>query len=329
MVARSGNRPPFTWTKKDFPDNVLPDKRRLAGALQEICRHLVIKSADGTVLTHPTQAQAASHLNISETSLSRYLKGQYVPAAQVTASIFDRACGDAGGGQNLSITRKELLELRMRAAEERCGNCSLHREAARAAEQKLQAVQDAQEEFQRMAEATAGELRELRRQAIALEERQATALKEETGAQQARTVQPEAGPQKVREAARVATLLPVPRRQGDRQQSENETAAAQAAASRAEVLLRGGRPDSMLALLRHTAEAYAPVEVALLVTLLRMHGQHELADNLVHIYGRDRSDQDAVRAALVLHEQEAVADAEALLRAAAAHPGTRSPQARQ
>ncbi|MFC7510981.1 hypothetical protein ACFQV4_09515 [Streptomyces thermocarboxydus] len=38
----------------------------------------------------------------------------------------------------------------------------------------------------------------------------------------------------------------------------------------------------------------------------------------MHIYARDRSDRDVLRAALVLHEQDVVADAEALLRAAAA-----------
>lgn len=65
-------------------------------------------------------------------------------------------------------------------------------------------------------------------------------------------------------------------------------------------------------------EACTSQEMALLVALLRSRGQDELAGNFVHIYARDRSDRDVLRAALVLHEQDVVADAEALLRAAAA-----------
>ncbi|MFE9935761.1 hypothetical protein [Streptomyces hirsutus] len=314
MAARSSSRPPFAWTEKDFDEDVPPDKRRLAAALQRICRHLVIRTPDGVTPTHPTQAQAAKYLKISETALTRYLHGQHVPADKVTAFIFDTACRDAGGGQNLGITREELLELRARAEQERCGNCSRHREAVRAAGQKLKAMQENQERLERTAEERAEELREARQQA--------STLKRE--AQQAREAQPDikAGPQKDRRAARAATLLPVNRRHGDRQQSKNETTAARGIASRAEELLGGGRPDSTLALLRHTAEAYTSIEIALLVALLRTNGQHELADNLVHIYGRDRSDRDVVRAALTLHEQDAVTDAEALLRAAAVRPGS-------
>ncbi|MGV9287770.1 hypothetical protein [Streptomyces sp. NPDC003719] len=314
MAARSSSRRPFAWTEKHFDENVLPDKRRLAAALQGICRHLTIRTPDGMTPTHPTQAQAAKYLNISETALSRYLHGLHVPPDKVTTFIFDTACRDAGGMRNLGITKEHLLELRARAEQERCGNCSRHREAVRIAGRKLKTMQEKQERLERTAEEKARELREAREQA--------SALKRE--AQQVRTAQSvtEAGPHKGRRAARAATLLPVRRRQGDRQQSKNETAAARSIASRAEELLGGGRPDSTLALLRHTAEAYTPVEMALLVTLLRTNGHHELADNLVHIYGRDRSARDVVRGALMLHEHEAVADAEALLRTAAAHPDT-------
>ncbi|GGV56106.1 hypothetical protein GCM10010294_01400 [Streptomyces griseoloalbus] len=321
MAARSSSRRPFAWTEKNLHEDVLPDKRRLAMTLQEICRHLVIKSADGVTLTHPTQAQAAEHLKISETSLTRYLKGQYVPAAQVTASLFDTARRDAGDGRSLGITREKLLELRAQAEQERCGNCARHREAVRVAGQKLKAARETQERLEQTAEERDAQLRALRQHA--------SVLKKE--AQRARSIQPgaEAGLQKGRRAAQSATLLPVPRRRGDRQQSGNEVAAAQRITRRAEELLRGGRPDSILALLRHTVEAYTSVEIALLVSLLRTSGQHQLVGNLVHIYGRDRSDRDVVRAALILHEQDAVADAEALLRSAAARPGSTPPHSDQ
>ncbi|MER6749709.1 hypothetical protein [Streptomyces fungicidicus] len=314
MAARSSSRPPFAWTKKDLHESVLPDKRRLAVTLQKICRHLVIKSADGAPVTHPTQAQAAKHMNIGETSLTRYLTGQYVPPAQVTASLFDTACLDAGGEQNLGITKVELLELRARAEQERCGNCARNREEARAAGLRLRASRETQERLERTAEEQGERLRVLRQRAAVLEQE----------AQQARAIQPcaEAGPRQGWQAVQTATPLPVSRRQGDRQQSGNDVAAAQVIARRAEELLRSGRPDGTLALLRNTAEAYTATEIALLVALLRTNGQNQLAGNLVHIYGRDRSDRDVVRAALKLHEQDVVADAEALLRAAAARPGS-------
>ncbi|MGC9499725.1 hypothetical protein [Streptomyces sp. WG7] len=316
MAARSSSRRPFAWTKKALDESVLPERRRLAAALQEICRHLVVTTQEGATLTHPTQAQAAEYLKVSETTLTRYLQGQRVPPDQVVAFIFDTACRDAGGGQNVGIKWEEMRELHIRAEQERCGNCSRHREAARVAGQKLRALQETHGQLERSAAARDRELGELRQRV--------TVLKQET--HRMRTAQPmpvgEAGPQKGREAARAASLLPVPRREGDRQQSKNETVAARHVGRRAEELLRGGRPDSTLALLRHTAEASTPTEVALLVALLRSQEQDDLADNLVHIYARDRHDQDVVRTALILHERQALADAEVLLRTAAAHPGS-------
>ncbi|MDX3401066.1 MULTISPECIES: hypothetical protein [Streptomyces] len=319
MAARSSSRRPFAWTEKQLDRDVLPDHRQLAVALQEVCRHLVITTPEGLPPTHPTQAQAARYLHVSETALTRYLQGQRVPPEKGAAVIFDTACRDAGG-QNVGISREEFLELRAKAEQERCANCSRHRkqrrDAVHAAGQKLRALQDTNEGLER---STAEQAREL-----GLLRQHVAALKQE--AQRAKSVQPipisEAGPQELPAATRPATLLPVPRRQRDRQQSRNRDLAARDVGRRAEELLRDGRPDSTLALLRHTAEAYTPLEVALLVTLLRTQGQDELTDNLVHIFARDRNDHEVVRAALVLHEREAVADAEALLRTAAAHPGS-------
>ncbi|PPS82104.1 hypothetical protein [Streptomyces sp. MH60] len=315
MAARRNSRRPFAWTEKELDEDVLPDRRKLAEALQTVCRHLVVTTQEGQTPTHPTQAQAAKYLHVSETTLTRYLQGQRVPPEKGAAAIFDTACKDAGGSENVGITKRTFLELRTKAEQERCANCSRQRDAVRAAGQELRALQDSNERLERSAAEQARELGELRQRAAT--------LKQEAQRVKAAPVIPvsEAGPRKVRGAARPATLLPVPRRQGDRQQSKNGASAARKVGRRAEELLRGGRPDSTLALLRHTAEACTPLEVALLVALLRTQGQNELTDNLVHIYARDRNDQDVVRAALVLHEQRAVADAEALLRTAVAHPG--------
>ncbi|WP_143652598.1 helix-turn-helix domain-containing protein [Streptomyces sp. 13-12-16] len=315
MTQRSTSRRPFAWTEKKLDEDVLPDRRRFATALQEVCRHLVVTAPDGVTPTRPTQAQAAKYLNVSETTLTRYLQGERIPPEKGAARIYDIACQDAGGGQNVGITRERFLELRKRAEQERCANCSRHRDAVRAAGQKLRTLQETHEQLERSAAERDRELRKLRQHAAVLKQE----------AQQVKVGQltslSEAGPQELPVAAHPATLLPVPRRQGDRQQSKNETLAARHVGRRAEELRHGGRPDSTLALLRHTAEAYTPLEVALLVTLLRTRRLDELADNLVHIYARDRTDQDVVRAALILHEQQAITDAEVLLRIAVAYPG--------
>ncbi|MER7056792.1 hypothetical protein [Streptomyces sp. NPDC000351] len=315
MAARNSRRP-YAWAEKELDEDVLPDRRQLATALQGLLRHLVVTTPDGVTLAYPTQKQAADYLHIHETTLTRYLRGQRIPPERVAASVYDTVCRDAEDSQGVGITREKLLELRARAEQERCVNCSRHRGAARAAGQKLRALQETHERLERSAAERDRELGELRQHAAA--------LKRET--QRVKAAQPipvsEAGPRKVRGAARPATLLPVRRRDRDRQQSKNETVAARHVGRRAEELLHGGRPDSTLALLRHTAEASTPTEVALLVALLRSQGQDVLADNLVHIYARDRNDQDVVRTALILHERQAVADAEVLLRTAAAHPGS-------
>ncbi|MER6166795.1 hypothetical protein [Streptomyces violaceorubidus] len=316
MAAHRNSRRAFAWTAKELNEDVLPDRRLLAAALQEVCRHLVVPDTEGQMTTHPTQAQAAAYLHVSETTLTRYLQGQRVPPEKGAAAIFDTACRDAGGSQNVGITRERFLELRLRAEQERCANCSRLREAARAAGQKLRALQDTTDRLERTAAEQGRELRKLRQHAAFLKKE----------ARSEKTAQPtpagKAGPRKVRGATRPATVLPVPRRQGDRQQSKNGDLAARSIGRRAEELLHGGRPDSTLALLRHTAEVCTPLEVASLVALLRTEGQDELTDNLVHIFARDRDDQDVMQAALVLLEQRATADAEALLRTAAAHLGS-------
>ncbi len=73
----------------------------------------------------------------------------------------------------------------------------------------------------------------------------------------------------------------------------------------------------MLALLRHTADAYSPAETALLAVLLTKEGQEDLARDLLHIYGRDKPDREVLRTALELLRSGASGNAEALLLTAA------------
>lgn len=310
MAARSNSGEPFAWTKKDFHNNASPVRRQLATALRKVCRHLAVTSPDGaTVLTHPTQAQAAKYLHVSESSLTRYLTGQYVPPEEAATSIFEIACRDAGGEQGLGVTKKHLLDLRAQAEQERCANCARHREDARTARQELEASLEEQKRLTKEAEDQGAELRTLRQRYSALM-RETLRIR--------RSV--DAGPRNRRPEELTATPLPVPQQNRDRQRSMKDASAAQRIRRRAEELAGGGQPDRVLALLRHTVEACTSQEMALLVAMLRSSGQDELAGNFVHIYARDRSDRDVLRAALVLHEQDVVADAEALLRAASARP---------
>ncbi|MFD5567171.1 hypothetical protein [Streptomyces cadmiisoli] len=85
---------------------------------------------------------------------------------------------------------------------------------------------------------------------------------------------------------------------------------------RAEELHDGGSPDAALTLLRQTTEILSPAEMASVLVLLRQQQHDLLADNLIHIYGRDQTDQDVLYAAHELHEQGLPKDAGAILRAA-------------
>ncbi|WP_461075966.1 hypothetical protein [Streptomyces deserti] len=97
---------------------------------------------------------------------------------------------------------------------------------------------------------------------------------------------------------------------------QNDVAAARQLANRVGRLHRGGKRDEAFALLRQTTEALSPRETATLLLLLRQQQADQLADNWIHIYGRDQYAQDILHAALTLHEHGAFDDAGALLRAA-------------
>ncbi|MDH6226809.1 hypothetical protein [Streptomyces sp. MJP52] len=117
-------------------------------------------------------------------------------------------------------------------------------------------------------------------------------------------------------AGETQTQLPVPRGRGDRQLSQNDVAAARALAERSEVLVRSGNSDQAHMILRQSASVLSPLEAASVLVLLRNRQQDELAENLIHVYGRDQSHEAIMRASLALHEEGAADDAGALLRAA-------------
>ncbi|MEU6303043.1 hypothetical protein ACWHLZ_09835 [Streptomyces chartreusis] len=88
-------------------------------------------------------------------------------------------------------------------------------------------------------------------------------------------------------------------------------------AAQAGELDRAGKEDSALILLRHgTTELLNPLETALVMVELREQERDHLADDLIHVYGRDQDDRDVMAVALELHKEGAVHDAGAILRAA-------------
>ncbi|PZH13385.1 hypothetical protein C1I97_11360 [Streptomyces sp. NTH33] len=111
--------------------------------------------------------------------------------------------------------------------------------------------------------------------------------------------------------------LPVPLRKGDRQRSEKERVVARQLAAQAAELDAAGKEDSALTLLRQgTTELLSPSETALVMVELRQQERDHLADNLIHVYGRDQGDRHVMTVALELHAEGAVDDAGAILHAA-------------
>ncbi|ANP55314.1 DNA repair exonuclease SbcCD ATPase subunit [Streptomyces griseochromogenes] len=296
----------------------------------------------------------ADHLKCSETSLSRFLSGQSVPRS--VDFIYKKACADAGGGDVLGISFDELEKLREQAWAERCHSCvalraerdalveqvadaqaeltGLRKAAARDAAELaalrqdaqsfvavqaerdalIEQVKDAQAELtglRKTAARDAAELAALRQQVRSFNEALLELRESVTELRATR-----AGLQARLAAQASLTLLPVPRRRGDRQQSGIDASAARRVAQQAAELHDDGRQGAALSLLRHTTDVLSPLETATLLQALRRQQQNKLADNVIHIYGRDHHDQDVLQVTLELHKLGAPDDAGALLRAA-------------
>ncbi|MBM4824302.1 MULTISPECIES: hypothetical protein [Streptomyces] len=263
---------------------------------------------------------------MSESALSRALSGKAVPERRSVEILFDAARSDASEqGIEVGITLADLYRLHSKAVAEQNDTVATRliadlesmskqlrdardeNEQLRSAYAALRAQQD---ELRQQASLKAISLRSLRRKHAVLQRSAATLRK--------RVSLLEAGsPARSPEAA-----LPVPRQEGDRQRTQLDKAAARNVARRAEALYDGGRQaDEVLALLRHTTDAYSPAETALLVVLLTQHGQQELVRDFLHIYGRDKPDREVLLTALELLKYGAPANAEALLLTAAATRG--------
>ncbi|GGM90855.1 helix-turn-helix domain-containing protein [Streptomyces fuscichromogenes] len=324
--------PGHTWARKAIGSDVPPGKRELALQLQQLCCHLTGESRTKKDIPDPTQAQAAKRLGISETSLSRFLSGKSVPALELLEQIHASSCADASSGSQVDVTFADLRELRQRANADHCDNCV----ALRAELEKLrtESAGDALTEARPSSATTThlarhpqgtevasdelepqrGRLKQLRDDSeIEIDRlRNENARLRLLASRSARHAGPGSGPATV--ATNEPSALPVPRQQGDRQRSASDEHAARNIAAKAGALQASGRQGSPLALLYHTVHTLSHVEIATLVCLLRHQQDRELADNLIHIYGRDQSHQNVVRMALELHEHGAVDDAGTLLR---------------
>lgn len=281
------------WATKKFRRDVPPGRRDLALALQDLCRHLISNGdeSDEAGPKRPTQKEAATRLNCSDTSLSRFLSGYYVPGERFVLNLHQAACFDASD-EAVGITIDALKTLHAQAESRRCAACNdLSEKAASLSRQVLTAQADSAILLQTVDELEIA-VEELETARAGLEERLAV-------------------------RGSTSNQLPVPRRRRDRQLMSNDMAAVRSVADQAQTLRDRGSAGMALTLLRQTtAEVLSPVESAATLALLRQQNQDELAENLIRIYGRDQTGEDVMCVALELHEQGLAADAGAILRAA-------------
>lgn len=295
-----------SWIEKELRSDIPPGKRELVAALRDLCRCLMRDPSVQTASRGLTQTEAAKRLHTNPSSLSRFLSGQTVPGPEFIEVLYKQACSDAGEDA-VGYTPDDLTYLRARAVSERrrCSTCLELSRKIDSLTQQLSSGCPACAERQ----TDAAELASLRQEVAAL---QAAATAQDPAKAGSQTGQAETG----QATGNARTPLPVPHRRGDRQRSHKDAAAARQVAAHAEQLDRGGRQDAALTLLRQSMEVLSPAETALILLTLRRQQQDHLADNLIHVYGRDQADRDIMRVALELHELGSSEDAGAVLRAA-------------
>lgn len=289
------------WTDKELHSDVRPHMRNLAEAMQSLCRYLLPDKSAIQAGKRLTQAMAAARIHCCESSLSRYLSGQSMPDLAIVRTLHREACRDAGGERAVSLTLEALTMLHKHAEAERSrrGGGELAAEVDTLNERLREADSERLALRQEIAE-----LRALRDEATALRATVAELRSARAGLQARVVEQLSSGP------------LPVPRRKRDRQRMRRDAAAVRNLAAQAGDLDAAGQAGAALRLLRRSSEVFNPLETAGLLLLLRQRQHDELADNLIHVYGRDQGDQDVLRVVLALHQQGAFDDAGAILHAA-------------
>ncbi|AYN41125.1 hypothetical protein D9753_22120 [Streptomyces dangxiongensis] len=258
-----------------------------------------------------TQAELAKLLHSNPTSLSRFvsLADPRIPSPVFIKDLYKAAHSEAATtGHDLGVTLEALQDLRTSAEGERrgCQQCVELGERIDSLTQQLNAPCPSCVAYQKEQEESVAEVADLRKRMAALRAEMQAMETIEAGLQ-------------VRLAMAKAsrTPLPVPRRQRDRQRSKQEVTAARQLTARAGELDAAGKENEALGLLhRGTIELLTPAETALVIVELRQQKRDHLADNLIHVYSRDQADRPVMAVAMELHEEGAVDDAGAVLRAA-------------
>ncbi|MGW2951230.1 helix-turn-helix domain-containing protein [Streptomyces eurythermus] len=315
---------------KPFKDGVRLRKRQLGLALRALCRLLHLDEPAETGRRHLKQAEAAKRLCCAADELSRYLNDTRIPSPDFLERLHKEAGADAAvSGQDVGITLEALLSLRTSALAEQqgCEHCQEMGERIDSLVQQLNAPcpqcaahEQQQEARRRQQKKLAARLRSASREQtrLRLELAELKVTVADLKAELAEKLAVEAGLRERSAAAQSARAqLPVPRRPGDRQLSARDVSAARQLVAQAEELDGSGREDLAFTLLRQgTTELLTPAETALVVVELRSRERDRLADDLIHVYGRDQGKQDVMAVALELHEKGAPDDAGAMLRAA-------------
>ena len=304
------------WLERELPDSGRrPRKRELALALRILFRLLKTGDSVDSACRPPTQAQVAKRLHSNPTSVSRFASlDPRVPSQSFVEDLHKQASRDAAlNGQDVGVALERLLTLRALADAEHRGRCQSCVELGRRIDsltRQLNMPCPSCAAYQREQEEGAAQLIALRNELTTIKAR---AHKEVQMRESA-----EAGLRACLAAAKAQAPLPVPPRRRDRQRSKKEVAVARQLAEQAGELDSAGKQYAALAILRQgTTELLSPTETAMVMVELREGSRDRLANELIHVYGRDQEDRQHVMAvALELHEEGAVDDAGAVLRAA-------------
>ncbi|MFE1194761.1 hypothetical protein ACH40D_00660 [Streptomyces olivaceoviridis] len=315
---------------KEFKPGVRPRKRQLGLALRALCRLLRSDDPRETGERFLKQTEAAKRLDCTADELSRYLNDARIPPQGFLECLYKEACADAAAsGQDVGISLEALLGLHISALGEQrgCEHClemggridSLIQQLnapcpACAAHQRQQ--EGRRQQRKRLATRLRSARREEARLRTVVADLKVTVADLKTAlAEKAAT---EAGlRERLAAAEGTRAQLPVPRQPRDRQLSTRDVSAARQLVAQAEELDSSGREDLALTLLRQsTTELLTPAETALVLAELRHRERDRLADDLIHVYGRDQENQDVMAVALELHEEGVPDDAGAILRAA-------------
>ncbi|MCZ4607260.1 hypothetical protein O3S80_26560 [Streptomyces sp. Lzd4kr] len=254
----------------------------------------------------------AERLHSNPTSVSRFASlDPRVPSPAFIEDLHKQACVAAAARDGTAgITLAELQTLRALAEAETRGHCQNCAELSRRIDSLTQRLSTPCPSCEAANE-----------RQLAVAAAQLRALKGEIAGMRAMMQEMETTEAGLRARLAMAkasrTPLPVPPPRRDRQRSEKESAVARQLAAQAGELDSAGEEDSALILLRHgTTELLSPSETALVMMELRRQERDHLADDLIHVYGRDQDDRHVMAVALELHEEGAVNDAGAVLRAA-------------